>query len=238
MTINGAEATRRSLDVYEVIDVFRDLRYVASGWPLQIAPGQTTAGGLSERPFEQLKAEPDYRSRHVLYGYIPLGTGKDQRISFAIDDPSELTWSVWVDRNNNNDLTDDGPPIRSEGTGRFAATLQVTMSVATAMGERQYPYQLWLWFAGPSDTSAAASLYRPMFYAVSHFAGHKRLDNEEYAVVAFERQHHDGVFEDGDVCIDLNRDGVCDDKTEIVGINHSLVINGRQYFVRANGGKR
>jgi hypothetical protein len=235
--VDGVVRARKSLGIRHVIDVFRDLAYVPEGWPLQMAPSHTAAGGLADTPFETLKVEPHYESSHVLYGYLPLGSGADRRVTFVVDGLDEPTWTVWVDRNNNQDLTDDGPPVRNEGTGRFAAQIEVTMHIATSGGDRPFAYKVWLWLAPPVGVSSPRpSQYQPLFYARSHYAGTIRLGGATYRVVAFERLHHDGLFEEGDICVDVNRNDTCDEPTEIVSASRPLSIRGRLYRVRVRGG--
>jgi len=190
------------------IDVYRDLTYVAEGWPLGLSAAESRAGGLAGTPYEVLRREPRLDSPGVRYGYLPLGSGDDTRITFLVEDVTLPTWTIRVDRNNNEDLTDDGPPVGSEGTGRFSAKVAVEVEVADPGGAvSRHPYQVWVWFVESPDRDPSRA--QPRFYARCHYAGKVRLGDETFDAVAYEERGQNGLFADDGVCIDLDRDGRC-----------------------------
>jgi hypothetical protein len=212
------------------LDVYRDLLYVPEGFPMGLASGQSQGGGLAPRPFERLIAEPTYATTTVLYGYLPLGDG---RLSFAVDGGAAAP-QVWFDRNDDEDLSNDGPPMLNEGTGLFAARVTVALPPTRTRPEDRRParrYDVWVWLSGPTTTDrpVALSALRPRFYAVGHYAGRLRVGADVFDVVAFERRNYDATFEDGDVCVDLDRDERCAEPDEIVHDGQRLSIGGRPY---------
>jgi hypothetical protein len=199
------------------VSVFDDFRYVDRGWPMGLSVAQSGAPAPDIRPYEDLVAEPHYQSAQPLYGYLPLGNSEDARISFAVDELDRPTFIVFVDRNNNEDLTDDGPPLQNEGSGRFAATLNLTVGVVGSDGmERQIPYKLWLWINEQRGQDGPALAAR--FYARCHWAGRVALDGEVYHAVAFEFDRHNGLYAENGLWIDLDGNG----KMEV----HEHVDNG------------
>jgi hypothetical protein len=209
------------------VDITRDFTYVPEGWPMGMPAAETSAGGLSGTPFEVLQREPRFDSPDVLYGYLPLGNGDDRRVSFIVTHLDEPTWEVYVDRNNNEDLTDDGPPIRSQGTGRFSALVPVEVEVKGADGTVHLrPYQVWLWLAEAANRDPSRA--RPRFYARCHYKGTVALGGETYDAVAFEERAPNGVFADGDLCVDANRNGKCED-AERLGDGGILVVGERRF---------
>ncbi|MGC4046575.1 MAG: TlpA disulfide reductase family protein [Armatimonas sp.] len=60
----------------------------------------------AEKP-EGLKKEPAYRTT-PLYGVISIGNGPKAAHIVAIDEPENEPWRLYIDRNANGDLTDDG----------------------------------------------------------------------------------------------------------------------------------
>jgi hypothetical protein len=188
-----------------------------------------------------LKKEPAYRATNVLYGYLPLGNAPDNKFSFVIDDLDQETWSVWVDTNNNNDLTDDGPPLRNEGTGQLAATVNLEVQVITPANERiRRPYQLWFWVnerqpEGEFQTDSPDEVDRaktPRFYATCHYEGEVSIQGESYTVIAFETRNHDALYRANGLWIDLNRDGKLDEKTEHFGHRAPLRVGDKKYELR------
>ena len=191
------------------LDVYRDFKYVAAGWPGGLSTGQTNAGGLGTRPHEPLRAEPRYRSRDVLYGYLTLGNGPDPRITFVLDELEQPTWTLWVDRNNNQDLTDDGPPLTNQGTGlRFAASVSLFVEFTTRdSGIVKRPYRLWFWVNDWKNAPSGSPPYVARFYSTCHYAGRIELGGEVFDAAAFEQHGHDGLLADDGIWIDLDRDG-------------------------------
>lgn len=197
------------------IDVYRAFKYVASGWPGGLSVGQTNASGLDTRPHEALRAEPRYQSQNVLYGYLTLGDGPDPRISFALDERERPTWVLWVDKNNNKDLTDDGPPLRNQGTGFMAATVSLWVDFVTRdSGVVRRPYRLWFWVNEAKNAPPGTPPYAARFYATCHYAGRVDLGGEVFDAVAFEQGNHDGLLAEDGIWIDLDRDGKFKPPTE------------------------
>jgi hypothetical protein len=204
------------------VNIYRDFTFQPTGFPLGLSVGQTTAGGLDTLPYEKLLREPEYRAEKVLYGYLPLGNGDDRQISFALDETDRPTWVAYVDANNNEDLTDDGPPYRNEGTGKFAANIKTQIEIITLTEETIIqPYLLWMWV---TDSPPIAR-----FYATCHYAGKIALDGTVYDAVVFEQFNHDGRYRESGLWIDLNQDGRLDEQTEHFSDGDSIRLNQRYY---------
>ena len=208
------------------VNVSRDFTYVPKGWPMGMSAGQAAGGGLARTPFEVLKREPAYDGG-VLYGYLPLGNGDDRRVTFVVTHLEDPAWEIVVDRNNDEDLTDDGPPVRSQGTGRFSGAVTVEVEVKGADGAVHLrPYQVWLWFAESPDRDSGGA--RPRFYARCYYKGTVTVGGQTFDAVAFEERAPNGVFADGDLCVDANRDGKCQD-AERLGDGGVLQVGGRRF---------
>ncbi len=208
------------------VNVSRDFTYVAEGWPMGMSAAQTAGGGLARTPFEALTREPAYDGG-VLYGYLPLGNGDDRRVTFVVTHLDSPAWELIVDRNNDEDLTDDGPPVRSQGTGRFSGAVTAEVEVKGADGDVHLrPYQVWLWFAESPDRDPGGA--RPRFYARCYYKGTVTVGGQTFDAVAFEERAPNGVFSDGDLCVDANRDGRCQD-AERLGDGGVLQVGDRRF---------
>ena len=204
------------------MDIYRDFKYVPRGWPMGLSVGQSTAGGLDKHPYEELIREPEYRSKEVLYGYLPLGNGEDQNITFVLDELDRPHWTAYVDKNNNEDLTDDGPPYRNEGTGIFAAEVDAEIEIITFAGENTIqPYHLWMWLTKNNS--------QVKFYARCYYAGKIEIGENLYETVAFEQFNHNGLFRESGLWIDLNQDKKLDEETEHFQDGSMLQIDNAQY---------
>ena len=187
-----------------------------------LSVGQTPAGGLSSLPYERLGREPRYRSSKVLYGYLPLGNGLDQQISFVLDETDRPNWAAYVDRNNNEDLTDDGGPYHNEGTGTFGASISVMIDLLTSSGASiAQPYDLWMWVVTEQQIVR--------FYARCHYAAKLSIDDHLYDMIAFEQFQHDGLYRESGLWIDLNQDQQLDETQEHFSDGGFVSIGARAF---------
>lgn len=188
------------------INIYKDFSLVSSGWPMGLSTGQTDADGLTTVPFEAFKREPAYSSAKPLYGYFSIGNSNDRKISFVLDKVEQPQWELYVDKNNNEDLTDDGPAIKNQGTLKMSGKVTLGADVILLDGTtRRTPYQLWFFI---NDSG-------PHFYATCHYAGQIEIGPDVYEAVAFEESHHDGLFKESGVCVDLDKDGKCSHEREL-----------------------
>jgi hypothetical protein len=203
----------RPVDGVLTIDLYRDFRFVPQGWPMGRSVGQTGFGTLRDWPRETLNGPTFEREpSRVLYGAIQLGNGTDPQISVALAEVGGA-WELYVDRNNNEDMNDDGPPLSNQGSGVvMAASLTVDVDVESeGSGTASHPYGLWMWFNPVEGTD----LIEGRFYATHHWAGEVEVDGEVYAATAFEPEHHDALYRESGLCIDLDRDGKCVEEQEL-----------------------
>ena len=159
---------------------------------------------------------------------IALGHDDGEGIAFVLRD-TEDGWRLWVDVNDDRDLTNDGPPLPNRGSGDvLASTLQLEARVRASTGEeRVRPYAAWVWFDETPDGGM-----RGRMYAVHHWAGWIAAGPDTVAVTAFEKARHDGLFRDAGVCIDVNSDGLCDERTELFFDGDRPVVGGRTLRLR------
>jgi hypothetical protein len=196
------------------LDLDRDLTYVDQGFPMDRAVGQTALPALARRPPPGLDLPLEVRrlgAGETWYGAIPLGNTDDRRMDFALLEREE-GWVLWVDTDDDEDLTDDEGPFRNDGSGDVLAA-RVTTRVRVlddAGGLRVRPYTLWIWF----DESERGEM-RGWLYGLNHYRGRIEVNGASWAVTAFEKFGHDGLYHDAGVCIDLSADGSCDEATEL-----------------------
>lgn len=208
------------------INIDKFFEYVSKGGPLGLSVGQTPAVGLSTKPYEVLNKEAEYGSGQVLYGYIPLGNSDDPNISFAVDRSSSDNWVIYIDTNNNEDLTDDGPPRSNEGTGKFAALISLHVEVISASGDKTVrPYQLWFWLAKSEF---------PRFYTRCHYRSQISIGEKQYTAIAYEIKKHDALYRESGLWIDLDGDGKLDKSEEHFQDAAVISIEGKEYVLSLN----
>ena len=207
------------------INIDTDFEYIPQGWPMGLTVFQTNAVGFSEEPYESLIYEPQYRSTQVQYGYLRLGNGGDNIISFAVDNYKLYqTWLLYVDINNNEDLTDDGPPLQNEGTGLFGANISFpNIDIVLSNGDRiSRPYDLWFFIN-----------QGPRFYTQCHYRSQISIGGDTYTAVAYELDNHDVLYQESGLYIDLNRDGQLEDVENFID-GETITVNNRNYTLGLN----
>ncbi|WP_135606985.1 hypothetical protein [Solemya velesiana gill symbiont] len=107
----------------------------------------------SNRLFKQL---PDFDGPSQKYGVIRLAAGQQYR--FVLDtDPAG--YRLYLDRNRNGDLTDDGPAVENRGKGRFAGIVSLPLGRVTGLRELEGDYEHWIFANSQSWQENALRYY-------------------------------------------------------------------------------
>jgi peroxiredoxin len=184
---------------------------------------------LSDRPDEELSKEPAYRSEKPQYGTLAIGSGPDQKITIVVDEAENEDMQVYIDGNNDEDLTNDVPPQWRHREGRrglFGAVVQVSYS--TPGGVETLPYRM-------SFFRMAEQAPDAVFYFRSEFRqGEINLDGQTRKISIFE-EDGDGLFSDlsqNAFFIDIDNDGKFGggrDSHEYFGGTEPFTIKGSTY---------
>lgn len=177
---------------------------------------------------EQLSKEPRYRSKAPLYAAASFGSGEDNRYTMVLDElrgTGRGYDTLYVDRNNNEDLTDD-PRImgritqRDPLTGRFGP-----IQVMVDYGDRTVPYY-----------------FSMMYY---HF-GHEELQRgngyvQDFQLTLLSAGYYTGAVSFGDTeyriaVVDFNSNGVFNErfKAQSNGPDDQFYTYGDQVLVDVN----
>jgi peroxiredoxin len=85
---------------------------------------------VTRTPPEDLLAEPKYFMHMPWYSAIKLSSGEDRVITVAIDNSADGSQRrIYVDQNNNNDLTDDGPGLWDIPHGSHSHLFNVAIDI-------------------------------------------------------------------------------------------------------------
>jgi hypothetical protein len=209
------------------INIDKDFEYVSNGWPLGLSVGETPLSELSRVPPVNLLKEPQYKSKTPLYGSLTLGNTENNRFVFALDEVEPGKLVLYFDRNRNLDLTDDGHPLNNEGTGKFAAIIDVHVPIKLETGnEINRSYRIWFWI---NDING--KLY-PKYYARCHYRKKIKIGDKEYTAIVFEFNNHHALYMDSGVWIDLNHDGKLSEGSEHFYDNSVIKIEGKEYKIK------
>jgi peroxiredoxin len=181
-----------------------------TGRGLVPGPYRPAQSGAEDKPGLKLAREPQYQSDKPLYGRIVIGNSKDKReIAVVIDELEGQPPRIYVDTNNNRDLTDDGKPdwpTFERGVYQKNLNIKATFEVSGKAREIELPYSLYR-FTDPRRKSIGVFYYRR--HARS---GMLKLAGKEYKVVlsSFNNQAIYSNPKDLMITIDSNRDGRLD----------------------------
>lgn len=229
------------------------LRYRFS--PYQGPPVYTTGQKLStgEKPDGPLRNVPRFRSAKPLYGAATLGRGGDTTISFALDE-SKGTGTGYdllvIDRNNNNDLSDD-PPVRA--VYRRGARLFEPLPLLIRVDGKTRLYHAAIEgrvYGAPPGEPPPPPEYR--LKSLGYYIGEARFDAKTYPVALVD-YNANGLYGDpfrelynpekaGDMLlVDRNRNGRFEESgpipREMLHCGKCIVVDGRFYELttRADG---
>ncbi len=192
-------------------------RFIGASWTPFTNPTSET------RPPE-ISAEPDYRGAVQRYGRLRLGTGPDPDYHFVFDVPDAPHPVVYFDRNKNGDLTDDGPPLTNEGTGIFAARIDLPFKRLIRETDFEASYTLWFFVNDSAWKRGFAN-----HYARTHLEGDVTLNGERLRAYILETGLHDADFTNDGISFDLDGNGKIDRRTEHVKPGDIFRYKGRFY---------
>ncbi len=166
-------------------------RFVRSYRPLRIE--------LSDKPSETLTAEPDYLSEKPRYGAFKVGLGDDQTITVVVDETDDEQ-KFYVDRNNNEDLTDDGDGSWTRSTPTILEASKVMIDVDYDDGSIPYMLEFYRFKTRLQEFV--------LYYRNSARIGTLVAGDEKYKVAVLD-ENADARFDDlanTTLLIDLNQD--------------------------------
>ena len=183
---------------------------------------------LSATAEEELQREPQYESENPQYGAMHLGDAADRLVTLVIDEAEGKSPRIFVDRNNDEDLTNDGPGEWSQTTGSSMRLSNVVIDVEYM--DRSIPYTF-EFYRFKDRLQECVLCYRN-----AGRTGHIDSDGESYSIAVLD-ENGDGRFDDldnGTLFIDLNQDGKLvgrSDSAEYHKLNEPFNIHAKVWEV-------
>jgi hypothetical protein len=213
----------------ELIDALQPPRPVAVELPVSIAAGFRVAGfraaalaheiDLAPEPPRGLRLPARYGTAY--YGAVALSTERPYRLMLVQEGSARR---LYVDRNRNGDLTDDGEALRNEGSGRFAASLKLPLAEVTR-GRLEGVYDLWVFLDDRRDDQLHV-------YSRTQLAGEVSVEGRRIAAILADNAVLDGDYTNDGIALDLDGDRRFDGPRERVGPGETLELGGRSYRFR------
>lgn len=174
---------------------------------------------------------PEFKSAQPLFGALRVGNGADSLVTLALDESSSAGFSfLYIDKNNNNDLTDDGEPQWDDDAGEYwskEALVDVHYQNGPAV-----PYPITFYRYKNRLTEAIIA------YRNGYRVGQIALKDTIYKLAVLD-DNLDGLFDDfehGALVLDVNRDGVLNghtDSPEFFSLPVPFNVHGHTYKIKS-----
>ena len=197
------------------------------------APTPSTSGSysclhpLTASPPPGLVREPAYLGQQRRYLTLSLGTVHKTPFIFALDFIKGFQPVLYVDKNHNGDLSDDGEPLTNEGSGNFATTVRIPFKQLIKEADFPGDYEMWLFI---NDQCWSMGCWT--HYSRTDLKGRVKIGGRTYAAKIGEKFENDANYTNDGISIDLNQDGRFDKRTETVYPGGSLKVGGKDYAFR------
>lgn len=222
-TVNRPQA--ESLDTSGVTPVQLDISIGMGFRPVGFKIGAVSQSiSISPRPDQRMHRLPRFTAPQQRYGVIRLANGREY--GFALD-LAAAGYRMFLDRNRNGDLRDDGEPLTNQGRGLFASKLVFPLAQVTGIPRLKGEYRLWL-FTDPENWNRGKMLY----YCMTQLQGALLLKGRKYRVYLADNGPVDGDYRNDGISIDLNDDGKIDRNSELFAQGQPAVINGEKFSFR------
>jgi hypothetical protein len=179
---------------------------------------------LSKMPHHRMRRLPEFISQQQRYGVIRLARGLE--LVFVID-MAASGYQMYLDRNRNGDLSDDGPALNNQGKTLFATRLNLPLKAVTGVPNLEGEYLLWIY-----ANHRSWSRDKMHFYSMTQLGGELLLKGKRYKVFLADNGPVDGDYRNDGINIDLDNNGEIDRRSEFIPPGRPVVIDGVSYLFR------
>jgi len=196
------------------------------------SPSHLSSWVKTEKTSLALTKEPVYQSASPRYGKLIIGNSSDKKeIAVVIDEIENKPPRIYVDANNNHDLTDDGSPDwPPEKDGMLFKSVVVTATIVINNKPEQVKMAYGLLRFTDNARKQAGVLYSAQFGRT----GKVKIRDKEFQVLAI-TTNNQGLYSDRrtiKLIIDLNHDGKFDsskDSKEAFDPGELFFLDGEAY---------
>ncbi|MFQ5639045.1 MAG: TlpA family protein disulfide reductase [bacterium] len=184
---------------------------------------------LSAQPQEAGLTLPNFSVSQPLFGVLMLGDSPDSLITLALDETDSGSY-LYIDRNNNEDLTDDGDPGWDEDKSAYRskeALVDVTYKDSNQKAPVPYPITF---YRSKNRTPDSIVAFRN-----GYREGTIALKDTSYRIALLDDDFNGLFTEKGAIIIDTNRDGHLSgdtDSEEYYSLHEPFNLNGVTYKMK------
>jgi hypothetical protein len=204
-------------DQPEVFTVSIEIGFRPVGFQMAANRHQLVLSGQLEPP---LRHSISFAGPEQKYGVLRLGA---RSYAFVLDAAPE-GHRLYLDRNGNHSLDDDGPPLSNRGKGRFANSLEFLLPTVTGIPRLQGSYRLWF-FTTPESWSGN----RLNYYCMTQLQGQLQFRGRRYVAYLADNVQLDGDYTNDGISIDLDDSGSIELESEFFPPGEVAVVDGREY---------
>ena len=182
---------------------------------------------------ETLGNEPEYSSR-PRYGALQLGNGEDSLITIAVDEPWNARARIYIDKNNDEDLTNDGEGAWDEesrtGFIMYTVVVETDYTVDGMNQSKDYAFTIYRFKEKYPD--------RLFYYRDCYMEGSAELAGKSYRIAILD-DDTDGLYDDlseGGMYIDVDSDGELNtdsDSHEYYSLDMLFNVAGESYNIES-----
>lgn len=170
--------------------------------------------------------EPVYQGASRRYGFIRLGNTDNNVFFFALDLVNGPHPVLYLDRNQNGDLTDDGGPIVNQGEKGGVFSTEITLPFDRILKGARFPEDYKAWFF-TNETYWQRDVM--CIYSKSQLKGKVVLDGVEYLAYLADSGANDATFTSKGIYLDVNRNGKIDGRSEFFEPDSVAEVQNRRY---------
>jgi len=180
---------------------------------------------VSDKP-RAIQREPIYQGSGRKYGFIRLGNTDNTIFYFALDLTTGPHPLLYLDRNQNGDLTDDGGPIINQGEKAGVFSTEIALPFYRILKGADFPedYKAWLF---TNETYWQRDVM--CIYSKSQLKGKVVFDGIEYLAYLADSGTNDATYTNKGIYIDVNHNGKIESKGEFTEPEGIAEINSKRY---------
>ena len=177
-----------------------------------------------DKPPQSIHQTPRFQGSEQRYGEFHWGTQANSTYPFVFDlqrDAPEKN-VLYIDLNQNGDLTDDGQPLSHQGSGIFAASLKLPSQQLFHRYQGLSQFEIWIFINEEQDRRGYVGHYsRTQAKAIL------QINGQPYRVQIVDHGNNDADFRNDGIYIDANLDGSIEPSTEHISPGEAIFIGGR-----------
>jgi hypothetical protein len=176
---------------------------------------------LSRQPAPDLVGAPAGDDLH--YGVFTLGNRENRRFAYVLDASAEGGTRLYVDLNQNGNLTDDGAPLANQGTGFFAARIAFPAWRIFREHRGQDEFNIWF-FTQPEQLARG----RASHYSRTQAKGSVAIGGARRLAYLVDRGPNDADLSNDGIYVDADGNGEIDRRTEYFVSGAAVQLGERQ----------